>query len=67
MNITERIYTSTFDLNSLITKKSGFLFDDKFIYIFEKDPFREYSIYDIEKLKLYKKIKHKIRYFISNV
>jgi len=67
IEITQQTHTVTINIDSLITKNSGFFFDDKFIYIFEKEPFIEYNIEDLKEMEYLGKIKHKIRYFLSNV
>lgn len=67
VNINKETYTISINIKDLIVKESGILFDDKFIYIFEKEPFIEYSNKDIETLEFCNKIKHKIRYFLNNV
>ena len=65
--IIKQTYTITIDIKKLISKNSRFIFDDKFIYIYEKEPFIDYSIEDLEQLELCGKIIHKIRYFVNNV
>lgn len=65
IEITKETHTITIDTKELINKNSGFIFDDKFIYIYEKKPFVDYNIEDLEQLELCGKIIHKIRYFIN--
>ena len=62
--IDKTIHTISISENDLINSNSSFIFKDNYLYIFEKEPFVEYNIEDLDFLIFSGKIKHKIGIFI---
>ncbi len=60
IDITKQTHTITINPTDLITNNTCVIFHDNYMYFFEKEPFVEYNVEDLETLKFAGKIKHKI-------